>query len=168
MPVVKFPGVTERLIKKLETSPEAYSKELRAILTGEIKLPPRSPEEEAAYVARQEKLDEEFYDEDARDTITDFSVLLSNYRDATIGRYGEDSAEASAVVELIVPIKGKLRQFRDNIYDPNVKEAIKSLREIWTEYKGGYYDEKGELHWRNKPIGPEVVSAFWGTAKFDL
>lgn len=159
MPVVKFPGV-EKTIHEM-TPGEIEEQFNRVVPT----LPAFTDEERVAY---QQKLDEEFYDEDARYAITDFSVLLSNYRDATIGKYGEGSAEASAVVEQITPIKARLRQFRDNIYDPNVKNAVKSLKTIWEEYKGGYYDEKGELQRRNKPVGPEVVSAFWGTANFDL
>lgn len=159
MPVLKFPGV-EKTIHDL--TPQELEKQVERVFGD---LPPLTEE---ALAKQHEQVWEDYYDEMAREAITDFSILLSDYKEATIGKSGEDSAEASAVAAQLAPIRTKLRQFRNNIDDPNVKQAVKSLRKIWAEYKGGYYDDKGALQWRSKPAGPEVVSAFWGTANFDL
>ncbi len=159
MPVVKFPGVTKTIY---EMTPEEIEEQFNRV----VATLPRMTEEEA--VARQEQMDEEFYDEDARGTITNFSILLHDWTDATRDAYGEESKEYSDLQLQIQPVRQKLRKFRSNLYHPEVKKAIKPLSELWAEYRGWDQNDKGGLEQRKKPIGPEVLSAFWRTASFDL
>ena len=159
MPVVKFPGVEKTIY---EMTPEEIEKAFNRV----VATLPQMTEEESA--ARDKQLDEEFYYEDATEAINYFWILSCHYRDAVIDKHGSDSAEASAVKDDLAFVITKLRKLESNIDHPSVKMAVKSLRDTWAEYKGGYYDDQGELHWRNKPIGPEVISTFRRTVDFDL
>jgi hypothetical protein len=157
--VVRFPGVTKTLD---ELTPEELEEAFNRVVA---KLPQMTEEERAA---RDKQLDEEFYYEDAQEAMDRFWILSCHYRDAVIDKYGSDSAEASAVKDDLAFVLSKLRKLESNIDHPNVKQTVKTLSDIWSEYKGGYYDEKGELHWRNKAIGPEIISTFRRTVDFDL
>lgn len=159
MPVVKFPGVEKTIY---EMTPEEIEEAFNDVVGD---LPPATEEESAAWL---QEMDEKFYYEDATEAINHFWILSCHYRDAVIDKYGSNSAEASAVKDDLAFVITKLRKLESNVDHPNVKMAVKSLRDTWAEYKGGYYDEKGELHRTNKPIGPEVISAFRRTVDFDL
>ena len=159
MPVVKFPGVEKTIY---EMTPEEIEKAFNHVVGD---LPPATEEETAAWL---QEMDEKFYYEDAATAITRSFILLSDYRDGKIKELGESSSEVTAVKEEIAPAMTKLRGLENNLDNPDVKKAIKSLRDIWTEYKGGYYDEKGELKWRNKPVGAEIIPALRSAINFDL
>lgn len=159
MSVVKFPGVIKTIH---EMTPEEIEEQFNHIVT----TLPQMTEEEA--VVRQEKMDEEFYYEDATEAITHSFDLLFDYRDKKIKEFGENSAEVTAVKEEIAPVMTKLRELENNLSDPVVKNAIKSLRNIWGEYKGGYYDEQNEYRWRDRPVGAEIVPAIRGAVNFNL
>lgn len=159
MSVVKLPGVTR-------TIHEMTSEEIEEQFNRVVATLPQTTEEEAA--ARQEKLDEEFYYEDATEAITHSFALLFDYRDKKIKEFGENSAEVTAVKKDIASVMTKLRELEKHLSQPAVKDAIKSLRNIWGEYRGGYYDEQKVYRWRDKPVGAEIVPALRGAVNFDL
>ena len=159
MPVVKFPGVEKTFD---EWTPEELEEAFNRVVS---KLPHVSDEESARMDA---ELWEEFYDENAKEAITDFSIMLRDWANATKDTCGEDSQEFRDLQSQIEPVRQKLREFRHNMFHPQVKSAIKPLNAIWAEYRGWYYNEQGEREQRKKPLGPEVLSAFWRTASFDL
>lgn len=148
MSIVKFPGVIKTIH---EMTPEEIEEQFNRV----VSTLPRMTEEEA--VVRQEQMDEVFYYEDAIETITYSFNLLFDYRDNKIKEFGENSAEVTAVKKEIAPVMTKLREIENNLSDPAVKNVIKSLRNIWGEYRGGYYDEQKEYRWRDKPVGAEIV-----------
>jgi hypothetical protein len=157
--VVKFPGVIKTIH---EMTPEEIEEQFNRV----VPMLPRMTEEEA--VARQEKMDEEFYYEDATEAITHSFILLSERRKQIIEEFGENSAEVTAVKKEIAPVVSKLRELENNLSDPVAKNAIKSLRNIWGEYRGGYYDEQGEYQWRKKSVGAEIVPALRAAIDFNL
>lgn len=159
MPVVKFPGVTKTIY---EMTPEEIEEAFNRVVT----TLPRWTEEEAA--VRQEQLDEEFYYEDATETISGSLGLLFQYRAKVIEEFGDDSAEVVSATKEIAPVVMEVRKLETNLDNPDVKKIIKSLRDVWGEYEGGSYDEKGEYKWNNKPIGVEVIPAIRSAINFDL
>ncbi len=159
MSVVKFPGVTKTIH---EMTPEEIEEQFNRV----VATLPRMTEEEA--VARQEQMDEEFYYEDATEAITHSFTLLFDYRDKKIKEFGENSAEVTAVKEEIAPVMTKLREIENHLFHPAAKNVIKSLRDIWGEYRGGYYDEQKEYRWRDEPVGAEIVPALRRATNLNL
>lgn len=158
--VVKFPGVEKTIY---EMTPEEIEQAFNRV----VPTLPQRTEEGAA--TRQEQLDEEFYYEDATEAINHSLTLLFDYRDIKTKEFGENSAEVTAVKEEIAPVMAKLRELENNLFDSEVRNAIKSLREIWGKYKGVYYDEEvGDYQWRSEPVGAEIIPALRGAINFNL
>lgn len=120
---------------------------------------------EAEQAKWHKEVHEEFYDENARGTITHFSLLLHDWEVSTKETYGEDSAEYKQLKAQIEPVREKLNELRGNLQDPEVKRVIEPLHELWAEYRGYYPNDKGGLEQRQKPLEQKVISSFWRTTE---
>ena len=159
MPVAKFPGVKKTIF---EMTPGEIEEQFNRVVT----TLPHITEEEATRL--DEKWWDETYYEHVTTTIRDFSVLLREWTNATGDTYGTDSKEYRDLQQQVQPVRDMLQKIEYNCDNPEVKKVIKPLSEIWAEYRGWYQNEQGGLEQRKKPIGLEVISAFWRTASLDI
>ena len=159
MPVVKFPGVEK-------TFDEWTPEELEEAFNRAVTTLPHISDEEAAKL--DEKWWEETYYEHVREMVGNFSFLLHEWMNATGGTYGTDSKEYRDLQQQVEPVMAMLDKLEYNCDNPEVKKVIKPLGEIWAEYRGWDGNDEGGFRQRKKPLGPEIISAFWRTASLDL
>lgn len=159
MPVLKFPGV-EKTIHDL--SPKELEEQFDRVYGD---LPAHTPEEAAKW---QEKMAEEFYCENAEETVSNFRSLIVEWERSTKAAYGSDSVEFRSLKTRTNAVREKLSQIECNLDDPKVKAVIKPLHAIWAEYRGWHKNDNGGLQQRQKPLGQEILSAFDRTTAFNL
>ncbi len=138
------------------------SKKIEAVFAG---LPPETDDQKAA---REDELDDRFYEDNADNIVLDFGRLLREFERSAKEQYGEDSAEFQTLKAEIVPVKAKVREYKDHISHPDVKKALRPLHEIWREYRGWDQDGKGGLQQRTKEPDRAILSSFHARASFDL
>lgn len=159
MPVVLFPGVKKRFD---EWTPEELEENFNRI----VATLPQLSDEESAMI--HERWWEETYCEHFEEAVGNFSDLLREWTRTTGDTFGTDSDEYRDLQQQIEPVKAMLYKIERNYLHPEVKKIVKPLSAIWAEYRGGYYNDEGTFIHHRKPLGPEIISAFWRTASLDL
>lgn len=111
---------------------------------------------------------EEFYDEYARGTVTNFWILMSDLEKQAAQLYEEDSAELNELKAQTELVRNKLIELRDSYHKPEVKPAMKPLSEVWVKHRGLNYGEDGQIGEPARPIDREVIRDFWQTLESNL
>jgi hypothetical protein len=159
VPVVKFPGVKKTLD---ELTPE----ELEEAFNRVVATLPHISDEEAARM--DEKWWDETYYEHLEEMVGNFSFMLHEWMRATGDTYGTESKEYRDLQQEVEPVRTMLHKLEYNCDNPEVKKVVKPLSAIWAEYRGWERKIDGGYAQRKKPLGPEVISAFWRTASLDI
>lgn len=129
---------------------------------------PIAPMTEAEAKAWDNEVWEEFYDEYARGTITNYWILSFDLEEQAEETYGQGSAELTELKAQTEAMRNKLIELRDSFHKPEVKPAMKPLSEVWAKYRGYGYGEDGKYKQPERPIDKQVIPDFWQTLENNL
>ncbi len=144
----------------VERSDLTASEKLNLIVAA---LPPETKAEaEERRIQNDAEYKQNFYSEDALQTLSAFGGMLLAWKREAKVTLGEHSPEYQALEADLQPVIEKVKSYHKDLFSKETEKALKPLSEIWAKYTGWNLRDDQQVHtFRKRPFDHEIISDFW-------